>query len=63
MSKVPPSVGTASAPACEPHVEEDLGSPASQPAYNCLAAIEMFKDYSFEEMRLADVMGGRGDKV
>jgi hypothetical protein len=53
---VPPSIGTALAPTCTSHIEIESGS-TMQNIFVCLAATTMFKDYSFEELRIGDNWG------
>lgn len=61
-STVPRSRGTLQAPSCEPMIEPVEGT-TQKAIFMCLAATEMFKDYSFEEMRVGDYMKGRRGPV
>jgi hypothetical protein len=56
------STGTAAAPTCQPHIEHDSSIDKSKNIYMCLAATNMFKDFSPEEMRLGDIVSGRRGK-
>ena len=61
LSTIPPSQGTVHAPSCDPMVETEAGNKLS--IFMCLAATEMFRNYSPEEMRIGDILEGRGGKV